>query len=333
MPFPVRGIGYDAGVRYEFDFESRPVWSPEGVRGDLRAIRHRLGCTHVLLMGTYPDRLLEAARMAGEEGLGVWIQPRLFETTQDEIADALAGVADRAEELRREFGDVALNVGCELTLSAKGFLPGASFSRRGMLLPVTSWLLPRANRRLRVFLARLADLARERFGGPISYGAGDWERPDWSIFDVAGLDAYRDDANRWRFADDIRHAVTTQHAAGRPFYIFEFGSCAYRGAAAKASLAAFVLRERHGRLSVPTSLVRDEDEQAAYLDELMDLFAEAGVDGAFVWGFSEPALLRSEEPGADLDLASYGVVAVDADGGWTPKRAFAAIAERYGGKG
>lgn len=333
MPFPVRGIGYDVGVRYEFDFESRPVWEPEQIRGDLRALRRRLGCTHVLLMSTYPDRLLATARLARDEGLRVWLQPRLFEATQDEIAAAIAEVADLAEELRRDAGDVALNVGCELTLSAKGFLPGATFMARGMLLPVTSWLLPFANHRLRGFLARLAATARERFGGPISYGAGSWERPDWSVFDVVGLDAYRDNSNRWMFADDIRHQVTTQQAAGRPVHVFEFGSCTYRGAAAKASLAAFVLRERHGRLSVPTSLVRDEAEQAAYIDELIDIFAGAGVDGAFVWGFSEPALHRSDEPGFDLDLASYGVVAVHPDGSWTPKQAFATIAARYGGEG
>jgi hypothetical protein len=61
------------------------------------------------------------------------------------------------------------------------------------------------------------------------------------------------------------------------------------------------------------------------------VFARAGVDGSFVWGFSEPALTTSAEPGRDLDLASYGIVAAHADGTWTPKRAWYALADRHRG--
>lgn len=332
-PVAVRGIGYDAGVLYELDFESHPGWRADRVRDDLRAIRERLGCTHVLVMATDIDRLLETARIAREEGLGVWLQPRLFDRTRDEVAAKLAVVAERAERLRLELGEVSLNVGCELSLSVRGFVPGATFVARGTLLPFFAWLLPVANHRLRGYLRRLAAIARERFHGPLSYGAGEWERPDWSVFDVVGLDAYRDASNRWRFADDLRHAVSRHHAAGRPVYVFEFGTCAYRGAAARASQAAMVLRERGGALAVPPGLLRDEGEQARYLDELLDVFVEAGVDGTFVYAYSEPGLPRSEVAERDLDLASYGIVAVDADGGRHPKEAFTTLAERYGGSG
>jgi hypothetical protein len=329
--FEVRGIGYDAGVLYEFDFNSHPDWSPEAVRRDLRSIRRELGCTHVLVMATQIDRLLATCRMAREEGLEAWVQPRLFEGTRDEVAANLAAAAEGAEELRLEFGGVSLNVGCELSLSTRGFLPGRSFVARGTLLAFTFWMLPLANLRLRRFLRRLAGVARSRFGGPISYGAGDWERPDWSVFDVVGLDAYREASNQWRFADDIRSTVQRHHAAGRPVVVFEFGACTYRGASARASQGASVLREREGRLAVPSSLVRDEDEQARYLDELLDVFNGADVDGAFVYGFSEPGLPESDEPGRDLDLASYGIVALQPDGRRRRKAAFELLAQRYGG--
>lgn len=84
-------------------------------------------------------------------------------------------------------------------------------------------------------------------------------------------------------------------------------------------------------LTVPRHLVRDEQEQADYLTGLLDVFDHAGVDGTFVWGFSEPALTTSDEPAQDLDLASYGIVAAHADGTWTPKRAYHALAQRYRG--
>jgi hypothetical protein len=175
---------------------------------------------------------------------------------------------------------------------------------------------------------------RARFAGPVSYGAGDWERPDWSLFDVVGLDAYRDAANAATFAADLRRTVAEQHAAGRPVHVLEFGTCAYVGAAEKASQAAEVLGGgRDGRMTVPTTLVRDEQVQADYLEEMFEVLAAAEVDGTFVWGFSEPAMTWSDVPGEDLDLASYGVVAALPDGTWRPKRAFATVARRYGGRG
>ncbi|GGA54883.1 hypothetical protein GCM10011490_00860 [Pseudoclavibacter endophyticus] len=330
MSEPVRGIGYDAGVIYEKSFDSNPGFTEEHARRDFQAIRAELGCDAVLIMASHAERLDVAARLAAEEGLAVWLQPRPFDRPIGELREAVRAAAASAERLRAEGATSGLVVGCELTLSASGLLPGPTFWTRGMLLPVTFPLIPLANRRLRRLLGELVGDARERFGGPISYGAGEWERPDWSIFDVVGADRYRDARNAWRFEDDIHAIVEGAHAHGKPAYIFEFGSCTYRGAADKASMAAGVLGGRT-ELVVPRRLVRDEQEQADYLTELLDTFDRAGVDGTFVWGFSEPALTTSREPGRDLDLASYGIVAAHADGTWTPKRAYRAIAERYGG--
>ncbi|UOQ57880.1 hypothetical protein MUN78_03315 [Leucobacter allii] len=330
MAEPVRGIGYDAGVRYERGFESHPGFTAQTARRDFRAIRRELGCDAVLIMADDARRLALAAGIAAEEGLGVWLQPRPFDRPREEMRAAVRSAAAAAEHLRSSGAETGLVVGCELTLSVPGMLPGPSFWARGRLLAVTFPLLPLANRRLRRLLAELVGDARERFAGPVSYGAGEWERPDWSIFDVVGADRYRDARNAWRFEDDIRALVDTARAQRAPCYVFEFGSCAYRGAAARASTASGVLSGRAGT-SVPRGLVRDEQEQADYLIDLLDLFDRAGVDGTFVWGFSEPALVASDVPGRDLDLASYGVVAAHADGSWHPKRAFRALARRYDG--
>lgn len=330
MTEPVRGIGYDAGVLYEKGFESNPFFTEERARRDFRAIRQELGCDSVLVMASDADRLALAAGIAVEEGLGVWLQPRPFDRPRHELMATVRATAMAAERLRASGAEVGLVVGCELTLSTPGMLPGPTFWTRGTLLAVTFPVLPLANLRLRRLLAELVFKAREHFAGPLSYGAGEWERPDWSIFDVVGADRYRDARNTWRFEDDIRALADRAHAQNKPCYVFEFGSCAYRGAAAKASTAAGVLGGR-AELSVPKNLVRDEQEQADYLNDLIDVFDRAGVDGTFVWGFTEPALTTSDEPGRDLDLASYGVAAAHADGTWTPKRAYHALAHRYRG--
>lgn len=329
----VNGIGYDAGVLYDGDFDSRPVWGADETRRDLQAIRQRLGCDSVLVMATDTDRLIDTARIAREEDLGVWIQPRLFDATRAEIADHLHGVARRAEELRRHYGDVSLNVGCELSLSARGFTPGRTFSSRGSLLPLFSMFLPIVNLRLRRYLTYLVTLARQDFRGPISYGAGTWERPNWAPFDVVGLDAYRDAHNKWTFAANMRRTVARHHRAGRPVHVFEFGTCAYEGATNQSSTASDILHETADGMRVPTTLVRDEQVQADHITELLDVFDDVGVDGTFPWGFSEPLLTHSPETGHDLDLASYGVVAALPDGTWRPKAAFHALAARYGGTG
>ena len=331
--FSARGIGYDAGVLYDGDFDSRPVWSADETRSDLRVIRHQLGCDTVLVMATSIDRLIATARIACEEGLAVWIQPRLFDATRSQIADHLGTTAERAEKLRVEYGGVSLNVGCELSLSAHGFTPGRTFSSRGSLLPLFSMFLPIVNIRLRSYLAQLVGMARERFNGPLSYGAGSWEQPDWSIFDVVGIDAYRDSYNAHRFASSLTRTVKRQHRSGRPVYIFEFGTCAYEGAAEKSSSASDVLRESGDGMEVPADLVRNEQVQADYIDELFTIFKKAAVDGTFVWGFSEPLLTTSAEPSQDLDRASYGIIAPSSDGTWKPKAAFQTVAEHYGAPG
>lgn len=331
--FAVRGICYDAGVLYEKTFDSRPQWNDTEARRDFHAIRHELGCTAVLIMASTPERLRAAAQLAIEEDLEVWLQPRPFDEPTARVRTVVAESASIAQELREAGATVGMVVGCELTLSAKGMLPGPTFWTRGMLLPLTWWLLPSANARLRRLLDELVTLVRHRFDGPVSYGAGDWEQPDWSAFDLVGLDLYRDAHNRARFSHDLHARVSKEHAAGRRVMIFEFGSCAYRGAAAKASQAAGVLRGSGTRMRVPARLERDEHEQAQYLAELFDIFAHAGVDGTFVWGFSEPVLYRStDDPQRDLDLASYGIVASHPDGGWKPKRAFYTVAAEYGGQ-
>lgn len=331
MADSVRGIGYDAGVLYEKSFDSNPFFTEQNARRDFRAIREELGCDAVLIMAGYPERLAVAGRLAADEGLAVWLQPRPFDRPVQELREAVRAAALVAEELRTDGAVTGLVVGCELTLSTPGMLPGPTFWSRGMLLTVTFPLLPLANLRLRRLLGDLVRDARERFAGPVSYGAGDWERPDWSIFDVVGADRYRDARNAAWFEGDLSALVEEAWTQAKPVYVFEFGTCTYRGASAKASTAAGVLRGRE-ELTVPRRLVRDEQEQADYLIDLLDVFDRVGVAGSFVWGFSEPALTTSDEPGRDLDLASYGIVAAHADGTWSPKRAYRALADRYRGR-
>jgi hypothetical protein len=77
--------------------------------------------------------------------------------------------------------------------------------------------------------------------------------------------------------------------------------------------------------------VRDEQEQVRYMRELLDVFEAEGVDGAFWFTFAGFGLPHVPGDSArDLDMASYGVVAMAPDGTWRPKAAFHALATAYG---
>lgn len=330
----VRGIHYDAGVLYEGTFHSRPVWRPDDVRRDLTVIRDELSCNAVSIMATDNRRLAEAGEIAAELGLFVWLQPRLFDVSGDEVESNLRHAAVVAEELRRRHDGVGLNIGCELTLSSRGMLPGGSFVRRGQLLIWFFWLKPLYDRRLNRLLGRLAAVGRRHFHGPLTYGAGDWETVDWEPFDYVGLDTYRDGGNRWRYAGDLRRHVRR----GKPVLVVEFGCCTYEGAAARGASGFEALDWRTDPPTVPSRVVRNEQVQADYITESLDVFASTGVHGAFIWGFSEPMLTHSSDPAADLDIASFGIVKVTRPAGgdpptperWSRKAAFHVVAEQYG---
>jgi hypothetical protein len=82
--------------------------------------------------------------------------------------------------------------------------------------------------------------------------------------------------------------------------------------------------------------VRDEQEQATYLRELLDIFTTEGVHAAFVCTFVCYGLPHRHDPRTDLDMASWGIVKVlDRNGEtypdlpWEPKAAFTMLADYY----
>jgi len=75
--------------------------------------------------------------------------------------------------------------------------------------------------------------------------------------------------------------------------------------------------------------VRDEEERARYLREMLAVFDEEGVDTAFWFTFAGYAYPHHAGPRFDLDLASYGVCKLVPDGGLAPKQAFHAMATAY----
>jgi len=341
-----KGITYDTGFLSAGTSTHEP-FDPEIVRREMRVIRDDLHCNAVRITGGLPERLEIAATCAAEAGLEVWFCPFTNGLTQKEVLDLLADCADRAEGLRRNTAEVVFLTGSELSLFTIGIFPGDTLEKRLALIsdPLrVRPLIPEVRARMKDFLHRAVEVSRARFGGRMSYASLPLEGVDWSLFDIIATDAgYRTKMMAANFRDQMRAFVAHGRALGKPVAITEFGCATFRGSADEggSELTMIEWNDKGRPVRLKGDYVRDENEQASYLAELLDIFGEAGIDSAFVYTFARYDLPHRSNPAEDFDLASRGIVKVlDAgwrsrdgrypDMRWEPKAAFDALADRYG---
>lgn len=321
------GINYDTGF-VNAGVSTHEPFEPDAVRRHMRVIRDELHCTAVRITGGHEDRLEIAARHAAAAGLEVWVCPFTCDVGPEDLLELLGRCAGWAESLRREGAEVVVLTGSELSMFVPGFVPGATFLDRVTAFTSGSVALAGVPGPVNAFLARAAAVVRARFGGRIGYASLPFEAVDPAPFDVVCTDAgYRDARN----ADGFRASVAAFVAAagGRPAVVTEFGCTTHRGAADKGGHGSEIVEWDGGHpVRLDGDYVRDEDEQARYLREVLQLLDEEGVDSAFVYTFARFDLPHRTGPREDLDLASHGVVKV-LDGGWEPKAAFHAVASCY----
>lgn len=319
------------GVTFDTD---REVWRSEFVRGEIETIRRDLHCNSIFVLGSDLDRLTESAAVAADNGLHVWFEPRSVDANAADTIDFASAVAGAAEDLRAEHPDVGMSLGVELTIFMDGLLPGDDWSERGAALATTNPAV--YNGELNEFLADAAAAVRPIFGGQLTYSSGVWEGVEWRDLDVdvVGIDLYRDADNEATFVDDVR----ALHRFGKPVVITEFGCCSFRGAEDLGGSGFTVIDWSADPPVIPDDLVRDEQVQADYIDELLDIFEAERVHGAFIYDFIEPDNPHSPDPRHDLDMASFGVVkcypsgsdrAYARNGHFEPKAAFDTIARHF----
>lgn len=331
-----KGITYDTGF-FNAGVSTREPFDPEVVKREMQVIHDDLHCNVVRITGGNADRLEIAAIHAADVGLEVWFSPFTCDLTTDELLTFLADCAERAERLRQQGAEVVFVTGAELSLFTVGFLPGDTLEERLDLLTSPSRLaksLPQVPIRINTFLNRAVTVVHERFGGKTSYASIPFEGVDWTLFDFISVDAYRS----VEVANQYRDAIHTLVSQGKPVAITEFGCATFRGAADKGASGGMIV-EYHNNIPVQLDgdYIRDEDEQATYLRELLTIFASEGVDTAFVNTFASYHLPHRYESRTDLDRASYGVVKVFEnhfgqsypDMPWEPKAAFTALADYY----
>jgi len=342
----IKGINYDTGF-ISAGTTTREPFDPAVVKREMQIIRDDLHCNGIRVTGGYAERLDIAAGHAAEAGLEVWLCPFTHNLTEGEVLDLLADCAERAEHLRKRGGEVVLCTGSELSLFTVGFLPGETLADRLAVLADphrVRTLIPDIRVRLRELLHKAVGIVRARFGGRLSYASLPFEAVDWALFDIIATDAgYRTAAMKARFRDDIRAFVAQGRAQKKPVAITEFGCATHRGAGDLADRGDSMIEWGQGARPVRLrgEYVRDEEEQARHILELLDVFETEGVDAAFVYTFARYDLPHRANGHEDFDLASRGLVKVlegrcgerYPDVPWEPKAAFHALAGCYGALG
>ncbi len=310
------GINYDTGLSADGDC-TRKRFDDAVVQRELQIIATDLHATAVRVSGDDPQRIARAGEHALAAGLELWFSPVPVNLEPGALPGYFARCAREAERLRRaDEGRVVLMLGCEISLWCAGFLPGGD-SVLGRIAAVTDPALQRKPdvmaalasglERARHTLRDIVRAAREKFAGPLTYAAAPWETVDWELFDLVSVDAYRDADN----AAGYRDALRAYRRFGKPVAVTEFGCCTYRGAADRGGMGWMIVDEKSGPPLIPGTYERDEEEQVRHLRDMLAIYETEDIDSA-VWftfaAFEQPR--HHTDPHRDLDLASYGVVAV-----------------------
>jgi hypothetical protein len=305
----------------------------------MQIIHDDLHCDAVRITGGHPDRLEITAGFAADARLEVWFSPFTNELSPDALLEVISDCGERAERLRKSGAEVVFVTGAELSLFTAGFLPGDTSMDRLNALRSSGPQLREAVMSMRGgindFLLRATTLARERFGGKVTYASIACEGVDWTHFDFISVDCYRTK----EVAGQFRAAIRALVAQGKPVAITEFGCATFRSAGDKGGRGGMIVQYEGGKPKhLDGDYIRDEKEQAREIVSLLNIFREEGVDSVFLNTFSSYHLPHRENPREDMDMASYGVVkilennhgAAYPDMTWEPKVAFNALAEYYG---
>ena len=333
----IKGITYDTGF-INAGVSTKETFERNIVQREMHIIKTELHCNAVRITGGDADHLEIAAELAAAEGLEVWYSPFTCGLTIDELTAFLVDAAKRAERIRSKGSEVIFLAGSEISLCNKGFFTGDTLSER--LALITEPLkfreqLPQVQQRMKAFLSKIVQLVREKFSGKISYASLPFEGVDWNLFDFIATDGGHRSADIAPYFQKGIQALVNQ---GKPVAITEFGCSTYHGAADQGARGDSIVEWVGGKATRLNGVyIRDENEQAAYIIELLEIFKAEKVDSVFVNTFARYDLPHREDPREDVDLASQAIVKVYKDRlgktypdmPWEPKAAFNALSQYY----
>ncbi len=330
----IKGVNYDIGNRLDIEgINVRPVFNERVICRELDIIKNDLHCNAVRISGCNIDRLKTAATIALKQGLEVWLSPQLTEKNPDDTLDYILQTAIMAETLRKEWPNIILILGCELTLFMNGILEGISVIERINNQSFRQNIIDGIhNKPLNEFLDKANNVVRQVFNGQVTYASLPLEMVDWSIFDFVCVDYYRDKHNKDTYGSQLRRYASF----AKPIIITEFGCGTYQGAEDVGSMGPW-LNIDYTNQTINGNYKRDESLQAQELTDQLRILDSTNIKGVFVFTFVWPNSPYSEDPNHDLDKVSYSLVKSYKDKKgtkyidmpWDPKESFQAVADYY----
>ena len=200
-PWDFRGVVYDVGLRFTPESCSVDSLDTALVAYDMGVIANILRANAVRIEGEDVSRLVAATRIAHSRGLKVLFNPWKMNVGEDDVVTYMAEAAKAAESLRQEGVDLVFVAGCEYSLFNEGVFAGKDINGRlaslmslgeGKDMAAFQRSLQEKYQDLNRILARVSQAVRQNYKGLVTYASGTWEDVDWSLFDIVGVDYYRD---------------------------------------------------------------------------------------------------------------------------------------------
>jgi len=329
-----KGVTYDVGTEYTPNNFSRVNFDSATVNADMKAIKNDLHCNAVRIYGKELERLSLASAAALENGLNVWLSPRLIDGTIEETLAYIKDVANKFQSLKEKFPnrEMVFIIGGEMTIDTKGFIKGNSIHERIKILSKPLFIIknvfgikPTFQKSFDEFLRRATAIVRSEFSGKVTYASAMWENVDRSIFDILSVNLYKASFNKSFFDSKLKKLVSS----GMPVAITEFGCCAFEGADQMGPTGYFVVDYTTTPPEFKQQCVRNENVQATYILDLLNKYNAAGVMSAFVFDFYSEGFLHDSNPDLDFDKASFSITKHTYQNKWEPKLAFAKIGNFY----
>lgn len=346
MAMKHRGVVYDVGLQYNSGEYSVENFNADLVRYDMKVIADSLHCNAVRIEGEDISRLEQASLLAAEVGLKVFFNPWWMNADADQVATYMIRAAKTEEQLRKRGVDITFVTGCEFSLFNNGIIEGKNIGERIASLMKLQELqdkpaeLKKATdmitTELNTALGKIVKGIRKHFNGAVTYSAGTWEQVDWSMFDIIGVDYYRDRQSDEEYLAGIKEYLRY----GKPVWVMEVGCCTFEGASKLGGGGFTVLHgvdeNGCGIYAGGSAPARSEKEQADYDEQQIRLLSDSGIDGLFIFVFSFP-IAPYREIGLDYDLTAYPIVkSFPKDDPrsrqmppWQPKEAFHRIGAVY----
>jgi len=296
------------------------------------------------MYGSHIDKLILYSEEALKQGFHVWISPRLIDGTKQQTIKFINEASKKSEQLRKKYKNIVFIIGNELLLDSKViFNAPRIFNRADFFKSYINFkssikneipqlkqiyspmrkFIDKSDRLIKEFVEILRIEASKNFKGQITYASLPWEEIDWNNFDIVSVNLYKNQWNASTYLDELRKFKSFN----KPVAITEFGTCAYKGASKFGGSAYNVVDYR--TKTIKEGIIRDENEQAIYLKELIEYYSKENISAVFIFDFKEEWKIHFNELLKDLDISSFGIVKVLEDGSIITKKAFEIVRKLY----